>query len=89
MGRDGEGWKPLSRDDCDLLNELVRSELGACVVRLQGSDKYLLKYIKNDDINYLIVANDFNIFKSVCKNNNYNKYLLKEFLINLVMRDLK
>lgn len=42
MGRDGEGWKPLSRDDCDLLNELVRSELGACVVRLQGSDKYFL-----------------------------------------------
>ena len=54
-----------------------------------GFDKYLLKYIKNGDINYLIVANDFNIFKRVCKNNNYNKYLLKDFLINLVMRDLK
>ena len=37
----------------------------------------------------IIVANDFNFFKRVCKNNKYNKYLLKEFLINLVMRDLK
>lgn len=59
------------------------------VKKTMGFDKYLLKYIKNDDINYLIVANDFNIFKRVCKNNNYNKHLLKEFLINLVMRDLK
>ena len=42
MGRDGEDWKILSRDDCELLNELVRSDLGACVVRLGGSDKYLL-----------------------------------------------
>lgn len=42
IGRDGEAWKPLSRDDCDLLNELVRSDVGACVVRLQGTDKYLL-----------------------------------------------
>ena len=42
MARDGEDWKTLSRDDCELLNELVRSDLGACVVRLGGSDKYLL-----------------------------------------------
>lgn len=41
MGREGEAWKPLSREDCDLLNELVRSEVGTCVVRLQGSEKFL------------------------------------------------
>ena len=28
-----------------------------------GFDKYLLKYVKNDDLNYIVVYNDFTIEK--------------------------
>ena len=44
-------------------------------------DKLLMKYISNNDINYIIVYNDFDIKKVSYKVNNYRRYLIIEFLI--------
>ena len=46
-------------------------------------DKLLMKYISNNDINYIIVYNDFDIKKVSYKVNNY-RYLIIEFLIYLI-----
>lgn len=46
-----------------------------------GYDKELIKYIKNKDINYVIVDNDFKV--SVVQVNhidNYNRYLIINFM---------
>ena len=48
-------------------------------------DKLLMKYISNNDINYIIVYNDFDIKKVSYKVNNYRRYLIIEFLIYLVV----
>lgn len=37
-------------------------------------DKLLMKYISNNDINYIIVYNDFDIKKVSYKVNNYRRY---------------
>ena len=47
-------------------------------------DKWLMKYISNNDINYIIVYNDFDIKKVSYKVNNYRRYLIIEFLIYLI-----
>lgn len=47
-------------------------------------DKLLMKYINNLDINYIIINNDFDIKKVSCKVNNYRRYLIIEFLCNLI-----
>ena len=47
-------------------------------------DKLLMKYISNNDINYIIVYNDFDIKKVSYKVNNYRRYLIIEFLIYLI-----
>ncbi len=52
--------------------------------RTMGFDKLLLKYMKEDDINYIIVSNDFLVYKRICKVNNYYKYLIKEFIEEIV-----
>ena len=43
-----------------------------------------MKYISNNDINYIIVYNDFDIKKVSYKVNNYRRYLIIEFLIYLI-----
>lgn len=45
-----------------------------------GVDKMLMKYINKKDLNYIIVYNDFTIKKVKRKINNYQKYLIKEYL---------
>lgn len=46
-----------------------------------GYDKELIKYIKNKDINYVIVDNDFKVSVVQVNNiNNYNRYLIINFM---------
>lgn len=46
-----------------------------------GYDKELIKYIKNKDINYVIVVNDFKVsVVQVNHINNYNRYLIINFM---------
>ncbi len=46
-----------------------------------GYDKELIKYIKNKDINYVIVDNDFKVsVVQVNHINNYNRYLIINFM---------
>lgn len=46
-----------------------------------GYDKELIKYIKNKDINYVIVDNDFKVSGvQVNHINNYNRYLIINFM---------
>lgn len=45
-------------------------------------DTHLIKYIKNDDINYISITNDFEINITTRKNNRYYEYLIKEFILN-------
>lgn len=49
-----------------------------------GFDAKLLKYLKNGDINYIVIYNDFTVEKKICKVNNYYKYLLIDFLEDLI-----
>lgn len=49
-----------------------------------GFDSKLIKYINNGDINYVIVYNDFTVDRKVCSVNNYYKYLIRDFLLDLV-----
>lgn len=46
-----------------------------------GYDKELIKYIKNKDINYVIVDNDFKVsVVQVNHINNYNRYLIINYM---------
>ena len=46
-----------------------------------GYDKELIKYIKNKDINYVIVDNDFKVsVVQINHINNYNRYLIINFM---------
>ena len=46
-----------------------------------GYDKELIKYIKNKDINYVIVDSDFKVsVVQVNHINNYNRYLIINFM---------
>ncbi len=49
-------------------------------------DKLLMKYINNLDINYIIINNNFDIIKVDYKVNNYKRYLMIEFLCNLIIK---
>ena len=45
-----------------------------------GYDKELIKYIKNKDINHVIIDSDFKVSVVQVKGvNNYNRYLIKSF----------
>lgn len=55
-------------------------------LKSMGYDKKLMQYIKNKDINYIIVYNDFTIKKKTCEVNNYRKYLLNEFIIDIYLK---
>ena len=45
-----------------------------------GHDKELIKYIRNKDINYVIVDNTFNVSVVQINNNNYKKYLIMNWI---------
>lgn len=48
-----------------------------------GHDKELIKYIKNNDINYVIVDSDFKVSVVQVKHiNNYKKYLIMNWIKN-------
>ena len=53
--------------------------------KTMGFDKKLLKYIKKGDINYIVIYNDFTIEKKICRENNYYRYLIMDFLEDLIM----
>ena len=46
-------------------------------------DNMLLKYIKNEDISYVMVSNDFVVNVVSRCNNKYYEYLIKELLIKI------
>ena len=50
-------------------------------LKTYGLDKNLIKYKNNNDINYIIIDNNFNVtfYKSTL--NNYYKYYIIEFLL--------
>ena len=47
-----------------------------------GYDKELIKYIKNKDINHVIIDNDFKVSVVQVNNNNYKKYLIMNWIKN-------
>lgn len=47
-----------------------------------NNDLLLMKYIDNKDINYIIVSNDFKVKVVKREFNNYDKYIIREFLNN-------
>ena len=44
-----------------------------------GIDKALIKYIGNNDLNYIIIDNKNNVEVKKQVKNNYKKYVIKEF----------
>lgn len=50
-------------------------------IRSYEVDNMLLKYIKNEDISYVMVSNDFVVNVVSRCNNKYYEYLIKELLI--------
>jgi len=48
-----------------------------------GYDKELIKYIKNKDINHVIIDSDFKVSVVQVNNNNYKKYLIKNWILLL------
>lgn len=49
-------------------------------IRSYEVDSILLKYIKNEDISYVMVSNDFVVNVVSRCNNKYYEYLIKELL---------
>ena len=52
--------------------------------KTMGIDKYLKEFIKNNDINYIIVDDDNLIEVKKVENNNYKYYVMRLFLKNLI-----
>lgn len=52
-------------------------------MRSYDVDSMLLKYIKNEDISYVMVSNDFVVNVVSRCNNKYYEYLIKELLIKI------
>ena len=52
-------------------------------IRSYEVDSMLLKYIKNEDISYVMVSNDFVVNVVSRSNNKYYEYLIKELLIKI------
>ncbi len=52
-------------------------------LKTYGFDKNLIKYKNNNDINYIIIDNNFNVtfYKSTL--NNYYKYYIKSLIVNI------
>ncbi len=52
-------------------------------IRSYEVDNMLLKYIKNEDISYVMISNDFVVNVVSRCNNKYYEYLIKELLIKI------
>lgn len=52
-------------------------------IRSYEVDNMLLKYIKNEDISYVMVSNDFVVNVVSRCNNKYYEYLIKELLVKI------
>lgn len=52
-------------------------------IRSYEVDNMLLKYIKNEDISYVMVSNDFVVNVVSRCNNKYYEYLIKELLMKI------
>lgn len=50
-------------------------------LKTYGFDKNLIKYKNNNDINYIIIDNNFNVTFYKSKLNNYYKYYIIEYLL--------
>lgn len=48
-------------------------------LKTYGFDKNLIKYKNNNDINYIIIDNNFNVTFYKSKLNNYYKYYIIEY----------
>ena len=47
-------------------------------------DLLLMKYIDKKDINYIIVYNDFKVKIVKRETNNYDKYLIRKYLLSMI-----
>ena len=52
-------------------------------LKTYGFDKNLIKYKNNNDINYIIIDNNFNVTFYKSKLNNYYKYYIIEYLFTI------
>ena len=53
-------------------------------LKTYGLDKNLIKYKNNNDINYIIIDNNFNVTFYKSKLNNYYKYYIIEYLFTML-----
>ena len=53
-------------------------------LKTYGFDKNLIKYKNNNDINYIIIDNNFNVTFYKSKLNNYYKYYIIEYLFTML-----
>jgi len=53
-------------------------------LKTYGFDKNLIKYKNNNDINYIIIDNNFNVTFYKSKLNNYYKYYIIEYLFTIL-----
>lgn len=53
-------------------------------LKTYGFDKKLIKYKNNNDINYIIIDNNFNVTFYKSKLNNYYKYYIIEYLFTIL-----
>ena len=53
-------------------------------LKTYGFDKNLIKYKNNNDINYIIIDNNFNVTFYKSKLNNYYKYYIMEYLFTIL-----
>ena len=51
-----------------------------------GSDRYLLKYVKNGDVSHVIVDSTFKVRVVDVKINNYYRYLILEYLRSFITK---
>ncbi len=54
------------------------------IFKTYGFDKKLIKYKNNNDINYIIIDNNFNVTFYKSKLNNYYKYYIIEYLFTIL-----
>lgn len=54
-----------------------------------GVDNRLKFFIENNDLNYLKIDKDNNVMIYKCNINNYRYYLIKDFLMEMIIKILK
>lgn len=51
------------------------------------NDRRLIKYIKNKDLNYIVIDTQNNIKKHEYQENKYDEYLYKNFLLEIFKKE--